>query len=120
MARSEMRRVVAESAWLRSTTGVLGAKAFDSRYGEMAGEDDLRIGINSTAILFGEADRAIICVMIALVLFAIWLAMLLDPLVWLYAVAGALLTVTYPWLKRFVHLPQFYLGVAFGWSIPMA
>jgi 4-hydroxybenzoate polyprenyltransferase len=56
----------------------------------------------------------------ALGLVAVWLAMQLDPLARLYAVAGAVLTVTYPWLKRFVHLPQFYLGVAFGWSIPMA
>jgi 4-hydroxybenzoate polyprenyltransferase len=56
----------------------------------------------------------------ALGLVAVWLALQLDPLARLYAVAGGLLTVTYPWLKRFVHLPQFYLGVAFGWSIPMA
>jgi 4-hydroxybenzoate polyprenyltransferase len=56
----------------------------------------------------------------ALGLVAVWLAMQLDPLARLYAVAGGVLTVTYPWLKRFVHLPQFYLGVAFGWSIPMA
>jgi len=52
-------------------------------------------------------------------LVAVWLAMQLDPLARLYAVAGGLLTVTYPWLKRYVYLPQFYLGVAFGWSIPM-
>ena len=62
----------------------------------------------------------------ALVLFAVLglvaiaLAMRLEPLARLYAVAGAVLTVTYPWLKRVIHLPQFYLGVAFGWSIPMA
>ena len=53
-------------------------------------------------------------------LIAVWLAMRLDSLARLYAVGGGILTVTYPWLKRFVHLPQFYLGVAFGWSIPMA
>jgi len=44
----------------------------------------------------------------------------LDPYAQLFAVAGAVLAVTYPWLKRVVHVPQFYLGVAFGWSIPMA
>jgi 4-hydroxybenzoate polyprenyltransferase len=57
---------------------------------------------------------------VALGLVAVWLALKLDPYAQLFAVAGALLAVTYPWLKRFVHLPQFYLGVAFGWSIPMA
>jgi 4-hydroxybenzoate polyprenyltransferase len=56
----------------------------------------------------------------ALGLVAVALALQLDPLARLFAVAGAVLTVTYPWLKRVVHLPQFYLGVAFGWSIPMA
>ncbi len=35
--------------------------------------------------------------------------------------AGALmLAVSYPFLKRYTHLPQFYLGVAFGWPILMA
>ncbi len=53
-------------------------------------------------------------------LVATWLAMQLEPLARIYAAAGGLLAVTYPWLKRFIHLPQFYLGVAFGWSIPMA
>jgi 4-hydroxybenzoate polyprenyltransferase len=56
----------------------------------------------------------------ALGLVAVALALQLDPLARLYAVAGAVLTVTYPWLKRVIHVPQFYLGVAFGWSIPMA
>ena len=57
---------------------------------------------------------------VALGLIAVWLALQLDPYAQLFAVAGALLAVTYPWLKRMVHVPQFYLGVAFGWSIPMA
>jgi 4-hydroxybenzoate polyprenyltransferase len=57
---------------------------------------------------------------VALGLVGAWLALQLDPYAQLFAVAGALLAVTYPWLKRIVHVPQFYLGVAFGWSIPMA
>lgn len=36
------------------------------------------------------------------------------------AFVGAFLTASYPFLKRWTHLPQFYLGVAFGWGIPMA
>jgi 4-hydroxybenzoate polyprenyltransferase len=36
--------------------------------------DDERIGVKSTAILFGEADRLIIAVMMAMTLFALWLA----------------------------------------------
>jgi 4-hydroxybenzoate polyprenyltransferase len=37
-------------------------------------EDDERIGVKSTAILFGEADRLIIAVMMAMTLLALWLA----------------------------------------------
>jgi 4-hydroxybenzoate polyprenyltransferase len=57
---------------------------------------------------------------LALGLVAVWLALQLDAYAQLFAVAGGVLAVTYPWLKRVVHVPQFYLGVAFGWSIPMA
>jgi 4-hydroxybenzoate polyprenyltransferase len=57
---------------------------------------------------------------VALGLVASWLALQLQPLARLYAVAGAVLAVTYPFMKRFVQLPQFYLGAAFAWSIPMA
>jgi 4-hydroxybenzoate polyprenyltransferase len=32
----------------------------------------------------------------------------------------AFLAASYPFVKRFTHLPQFYLGAAFGWGIPMA
>ncbi|KPU83644.1 4-hydroxybenzoate polyprenyltransferase, partial [Psychromonas sp. PRT-SC03] len=33
---------------------------------------------------------------------------------------GVLLAFLYPFSKRFTHLPQFVLGLAFSWSIPMA
>jgi 4-hydroxybenzoate polyprenyltransferase len=33
---------------------------------------------------------------------------------------GAVLASTYPFFKRFTHLPQVVLGIAFGWGIPMA
>ena len=46
--------------------------------------------------------------------------LLLNALTIALACVAALLAVTYPFLKRYTHLPQFYLGAAFGWSIPMA
>jgi 4-hydroxybenzoate polyprenyltransferase len=36
------------------------------------------------------------------------------------SVVGALLAASYPFMKRYTHLPQFYLGVAFAWGVPMA
>lgn len=36
------------------------------------------------------------------------------------AFVGAALAFIYPFMKRYTHLPQVFLGAAFGWSIPMA
>jgi len=36
------------------------------------------------------------------------------------SVIGALLAAIYPFMKRVTHLPQVFLGIAFGWSVPMA
>ena len=33
---------------------------------------------------------------------------------------GALLAFIYPFMKRYTHLPQLFLGAAFSWAIPMA
>jgi 4-hydroxybenzoate polyprenyltransferase len=56
---------------------------------------------------------------IALSLFAIALVLNLNGLTQLLAVVAALLTICYPFAKRFISAPQLVLGAAFGWSIPM-
>jgi 4-hydroxybenzoate polyprenyltransferase len=48
------------------------------------------------------------------------LVLTMNRLTVLLALAGAVLTVAYPFLKRFTHLPQVWLGASFGWSVPMA
>src|SRR5262249_54422962 len=55
-----------------------------------------------------------------LALIALYLALQLDWKTLQLAFVGAALTVSYPFLKRFFPLPQFYLGLAFGWAVPMA
>jgi 4-hydroxybenzoate polyprenyltransferase len=55
-----------------------------------------------------------------LVAAALLLVLQLNTLTWWFALAGAALTVTYPLLKRFFPLPQLYLGLCFGWAVPMA
>lgn len=55
-----------------------------------------------------------------LMLLAAGLALCLPPLCWSLAVMGALLTVIYPFAKRFISAPQLVLGLAFSWGIPMA
>ncbi len=56
----------------------------------------------------------------ALALGALGLALQLNRLALLLAIAGAALAVTYPFVKRFLSVPQLYLGATFGWGIPMA
>ncbi|MBV6424290.1 MAG: 4-hydroxybenzoate octaprenyltransferase [Steroidobacteraceae bacterium] len=58
---------------------------------------------------------------LVLIAIALWLVTRLDPLTIKLSVVGALLTVSYPLMKRWFPLPQFYLGLSFGgWGIPMA
>ncbi|MFT3906738.1 MAG: 4-hydroxybenzoate octaprenyltransferase [Steroidobacteraceae bacterium] len=62
----------------------------------------------------------------ALVLFAVLvfgallLVLQLDIVTLKFAFIGAGLTISYPLMKRFFPLPQLYLGLAFGWAVPMA
>ncbi|MDR0673962.1 MAG: 4-hydroxybenzoate octaprenyltransferase [Zoogloeaceae bacterium] len=54
----------------------------------------------------------------AIALLLIWMVMT-PCLAWLTGVA-AFLALTYPFAKRFLPIPQAYLGVSFGLAIPMA
>ena len=56
----------------------------------------------------------------SLMLLAFLLVLLTNALTVKLAVAGAVLASTYPFFKRFTHIPQVVLGIAFGWGIPMA
>lgn len=55
-----------------------------------------------------------------LCLAAFLLVLTTNRLTVLLSLAGFALAVSYPFMKRFHHLPQAHLGAAFGWSIPMA
>ncbi len=66
-----------------------------------------------------QAKHALILFFI-LAIIAFCLVSLLNTMtIWLSLVA-VLLAASYPFMKRFTHLPQLYLGIAFGWAIPMA
>ena len=44
----------------------------------------------------------------------------MNRLTILLSFIGAALAASYPFMKRWTNLPQFYLGAAFGWGVPMA
>ena len=71
MAFAAQTGEVPRLAWLLFVANVLWATAYDTMYGMVDREDDLRIGVKSTAILFGEADRVIIAIIQAVLLLAL-------------------------------------------------
>ncbi|MTI13083.1 4-hydroxybenzoate octaprenyltransferase [Sansalvadorimonas verongulae] len=56
----------------------------------------------------------------ALLFCSFLLVLMTNPLTIKLSFAGAALAIIYPFMKRFTHLPQFVLGAAFAWGIPMA
>ena len=55
-----------------------------------------------------------------LLLIALGLVLTLNRLSLQLAFVGVGVTVVYPFCKRFISTPQFVLGIAFGWGVPMA
>ena len=64
--------------------------------------------------------REALALFAVLMLAAFALVLTLNRLTILMSFVGVFLAATYPYLKRYTHLPQVYLGMAFGWGIPMA
>ena len=57
---------------------------------------------------------------VVLCLIAFSLVLLLNTFTIMLSFGGAFLAASYPFMKRYTHLPQAYLGIAFGWAVPMA
>ncbi|OUL31451.1 4-hydroxybenzoate polyprenyltransferase [Nostoc sp. RF31YmG] len=66
------------------------------------------------------SGREALVVFAALMIVAFALVLTLNALTIGLSVIGLFLAASYPYLKRYTHLPQVYLGMAFGWGIPMA
>lgn len=66
------------------------------------------------------APREALALFVALIVLAFALVLFTNRLTVELSFVGAFLAVTYPFMKRYTYLPQVYLGLAFGWSIPMA
>jgi 4-hydroxybenzoate polyprenyltransferase len=66
----------------------------------------------------GTREALLLCA--ALCIAAFGLVLLTNRLTVLLSLVALALAVFYPFSKRFTQLPQLVLGLAFGWSIPMA
>ncbi len=67
------------------------------------------VTISEAAILF-----------VGLMLIGFGLVLTMNRLTQGLAIIGALITIIYPFSKRFISFPQFVLGIAFAWGVPMA
>ena len=65
-----------------------------------------------------ESEARILFVVLMLLAFV--LVLFTNTLTIALSVAAVLLASTYPFMKRYTHLPQLVLGLAFSWGIPMA
>ena len=66
------------------------------------------------------SGREALAVFAVLMIAAFVLVLTLNRLTVYLSFIGLVLAASYPYLKRYTYLPQVYLGLAFGWGIPMA
>ena len=71
MAFAALTGSVPPVAWLLFIVNVLWATVYDTQYAMVDRDDDVKIGVKSTAILFGDMDRVIIGVLQVTVLFGL-------------------------------------------------
>jgi 4-hydroxybenzoate polyprenyltransferase len=65
-------------------------------------------------------SREALSLFVVLCLLAFALVLLMNRLTVMLSVGAVILAVIYPFMKRYTHLPQVVLGMAFGWAVPMA
>ena len=90
MAFAAQTNSVPKIAWLIYVVTVLWAVIYDTMYAMADRIDDLKIGVKSTAILFGDADRVIIGMLQAMMLFALYLIGEQAQLGYEYSIAVAI------------------------------
>jgi 4-hydroxybenzoate polyprenyltransferase len=66
------------------------------------------------------SPKEALIVFCVLTLLSFSLVLLLNRLTIYLSVGGAVLAAAYPFSKRYTHLPQVVLGMAFAWAVPMA
>ncbi|MCO6553254.1 MAG: 4-hydroxybenzoate octaprenyltransferase [Gilliamella sp.] len=65
-------------------------------------------------------EKSALWTLFILLFIALCLLLTLNKLSWLIACIALLTAMIYPFMKRYTHLPQVTLGIAFSWGIPMA
>ena len=103
MGFAAQKGVLPRVAWVLYIAAVIWAAVYDTIYAMVDREDDLKIGIKSSAILFADMDKFLIGVMQAMMLYALILVgRNMEYGAWYYAgVTGAgVLCLWHQWLIR--------------------
>jgi 4-hydroxybenzoate polyprenyltransferase len=97
-----------KQAWLLYVATLVWTVAYDTMYSMVDREDDLKIGIKSTAILFGEYDRAIIGLFQGLFILTLWLTgrELGFSAIYFYALGLAILLLSYEQFLIVYRVPE--------------
>ena len=103
MAFAASINVLPSALWWLFTANLLWTVVYDTQYAMVDREDDLSVGIKSTAILFGKLDVRIIGLLQFLCLIAFWrcgVAFSLGPIYYAAVVAVGVLFARHLWLIR--------------------
>ena len=107
--------IFATGTVLMRSAGCVMNDIADSEYDGLVERTQYRPLVNNEV---SKKEAYILAIGLSLVAFA--LVCMLNTLTIKLSVVAMLLAVSYPFTKRFLSIPQAYLGIAFGWSIPMA
>jgi len=103
MAFAASINALPSSLWWLFTANLLWTVVYDTQYAMVDREDDLSVGIKSTAILFGNLDVRIIGLLQCLCLIAFWrcgVAFSLGPIYYAAVTAVGILFARHLWLIR--------------------
>ena len=107
--------IFATGTVLMRSAGCVMNDIADSEYDGLVARTQHRPLVNNEV---SKKEAYILAIGLSLVAFA--LVCMLNTLTIKLSVVAMLLAASYPFTKRFLSIPQAYLGIAFGWSIPMA
>ncbi len=98
-----------KQAWLLYVATLVWTVAYDTMYSMVDRDDDIKIGVKSTAILFGEYDRTMIGLFQALFILTLWLTgrELGFSEIYFYALGMAVLFLIYEQFLIIYRVPEY-------------
>jgi 4-hydroxybenzoate polyprenyltransferase len=102
MAWAAEKGAITAPIWLVYCAAVLWTLVYDTFYAMVDREDDVKIGIHSTAILFGDSDRAITGVLQGLVILSLLLVGQKFHLHWPYFLSLLAASALFAWQQHLI------------------